>query len=173
MAGLGYASIAPERSNWSDCSQACYRCIQKYGNRGYHGLLDWRLGLGFLRALINGSYASGLDGNFSFPELIDWRERVARRCADEIALLKPGSAEVRLAGKLSLPFVKMASDQGPINYLMLHPFWRINARERAKDALGSAIAEMGPGKLRFIDTFDATRRPVNAWEKSASRPDDP
>lgn len=54
----------------SSCTQACYRCIQRYGNRNYHGLLDWRLGLGFLRALSVNDYRSGLDGDFSMPELI-------------------------------------------------------------------------------------------------------
>lgn len=35
----------------SQCYTSCYECMQRYGNQGYHGLLDWRLGLAYLHAL--------------------------------------------------------------------------------------------------------------------------
>src|SRR5260221_4633081 len=38
------------------CARSCYRCLQRYNNRGYHGLLDWRLGLSFLRCLLDGQW---------------------------------------------------------------------------------------------------------------------
>src|SRR5690606_19391348 len=46
------------------CREACYRCLQRYGNRTYHGLLDWRLGLSALRLFLDGRWSVGLDGNW-------------------------------------------------------------------------------------------------------------
>src|SRR5690606_22690736 len=43
------------------CARSCYRCIQRFGNRNYHGLLDWRLGLSFMRCLIDPEHRAGLD----------------------------------------------------------------------------------------------------------------
>jgi hypothetical protein len=33
----------------AQCSTSCYMCIQQYQNRRYHPLLDWRLGLAYMR----------------------------------------------------------------------------------------------------------------------------
>jgi hypothetical protein len=41
--------LAPEHE--TTCSTSCYMCIQQYQNRRYHPLLDWRLGLTYLRAM--------------------------------------------------------------------------------------------------------------------------
>ena len=34
------------------CAASCYACIQQFQNRRYHGLLDWRLGLAYLKAIL-------------------------------------------------------------------------------------------------------------------------
>lgn len=55
-----------------ECLQACYRCLHRYGNQAYHGLLDWRLGLDAIALLLDSSYAAGLSGDFSAPGVKDW-----------------------------------------------------------------------------------------------------
>jgi len=51
-------------------------CVQQYQNKRYHPLLDWRLGLAYLRSMIDPSFQCGLDGDFdSFPELKGGSER--------------------------------------------------------------------------------------------------
>jgi hypothetical protein len=134
----------------SSCTQACYRCIQRYGNRNYHGLLDWRLGLGFLRALSVNDYRSGLDGDFSVPELIGWREHIAKRCCQEIMLLRPDISETAVAGPLSLPFVRMRVGSDVMNYLMVHPFWRINKQTAVAEPFLSTIRALGVGNMYFV-----------------------
>lgn len=58
------------------CQTSCYRCIQRYGKRRYHGLLDWRLGLSCLRAMASPKYSCGLDdSDLDLPEISGWMER--------------------------------------------------------------------------------------------------
>src|SRR5262249_23773361 len=66
-----------------ECDQACYRCLQRYSNQAYHGLLDWRLGLAFLQLLHDPAWRCGLDGKFDGPALADWIQ-LARRYAEEM-----------------------------------------------------------------------------------------
>jgi Lhr-like helicase len=60
------------------CEQACYRCLLRYRNQPYHGLLDWRLGLSFLHVLVDGKHRCGLDGNFASPALRSWPDLVEK-----------------------------------------------------------------------------------------------
>jgi hypothetical protein len=118
-------------------------------------------------------YRSGLDGDFSVPELIGWREHIAKRCCQEIMLLRPDISETAVAGPLSLPFVRMRVGSDVMNYLMVHPFWRINKQTAVAEPFLSTIRALGVGNMYFVDTFNASRRPVNAWERAVTRPDDP
>ena len=38
------------------CTTACYRCLLRYSNQPFHGILDWRLGLAYLRALADATF---------------------------------------------------------------------------------------------------------------------
>jgi hypothetical protein len=53
-------------TNPSTNAHNLHRCLQGYRNRSYHGL-DWRLGLCFLRAIMDSSCRFGLDGNWTLP----------------------------------------------------------------------------------------------------------
>jgi hypothetical protein len=66
-------------------------CIQQYQNRRHHPLLDWRLGLTYLRSMTDPSFQCGLDGDFdSFPELKGWLGK-AHALAEEVASMRPSS----------------------------------------------------------------------------------
>ena len=62
------------------CNQSCYRCIQRYGNRHLHGLLDWRYGMSFLRLVFDPNHRCGLEGP-DVPELEGWHATLARDLA--------------------------------------------------------------------------------------------
>ncbi len=156
------------------CSQACYRCIQRYGNRGYHGLLDWRLGMGYLRMLADAGYRSGTDGNWdAAPELADW-PTIAAAASFEIASLRPGEMTTRQVGRQGLHLVEWDRGGAVSRFLIVHPFWRLDAIRLATEPLRSAIAEIGGmnGNVFFVDTFDAVRRPVKSLEDARNRPPD-
>jgi hypothetical protein len=85
------------------CARSCYRCLQRYNNRGFHGLLDWRLGLGFLHGMLDPTWRAGLDGRWdAYRELSDW-PRLAMEAAEEIRRLDPENRQVQRCGPLELP----------------------------------------------------------------------
>ena len=63
------------------CETSCYVCMQRYGNQGYHGLLDWRLGLAYLHALRRpGSFVEELMNLDETSRVwgVDWSAQVER-----------------------------------------------------------------------------------------------
>lgn len=148
------------------CARSCYRCLQRYNNRGYHGLLDWRLGLGFLRAMTDASWAAGLNGDWSARELCDW-ERLAAHAAEELRRLDPQRRCVAQFGPLNLPvLLDKAADRA---FVMVHPFWRLDEAFLGKGPLGATRDAVPRGRVYFVDTFDVARRPVKALEYAELR----
>ncbi len=141
----------------AQCDQACYMCLQRYGNQAYHGLLDWRLGLSFLEALNSQTFRCGLDGNFQSPSLSDW-PTLARRYATELATRYRTDGEVRDVGKLVAFRFNRSRDQWA---LVVHPLWDIDnpsgILQEAIDALGS--------QPEFADSFELSRRQVSERER--------
>lgn len=164
--GRTIQSILDEPGDWpgsavllddhpSACDQACYRCLQRYGNRSLHGLLDWRLGLAYLRAMLHPDFACGLDGDFtSFAELRDWKE-LANRYAALVEAYLPRTIR-RTVGRLNLPAFSL--DAHATKWAtVVHPLWR-------REGLTSVL-EVGDDTV-FIDTFELARRPLSAIDRA-------
>ena len=129
------------------CESACYDCLMSYWNMSYHGLLDWRLGLGYLRCLESTSYLCGLDGDFSTPELRSWKDSAKRQ-----ALNFATSFNYEYQNNGPLPWLK----KGEKNVIIVHPFWDLNQKE---GILADAVVHCGDPNAKFIDTFNLLRRP--------------
>jgi DEAD/DEAH box helicase domain-containing protein len=138
--------LAPSHSQ--RCAQACYRCLHRYGNQAYHGLLDWRLGLDAIALLLDSSYLAGLDGNFTSPGLQDWSE-LSLQLANEAGLLF--RTEVKLADNVPI-FEVIEGTWGVVT----HPFWHPEAVVQANPTLQDLKA--AGATLQMINTFDLTRR---------------
>lgn len=137
------------------CQTSCYQCIQRYGNRSYHGLLDWRLGLAYLRALVYPGYSAGLDiKDRDFPETRDWKGR-ALALADAVAGMRPNSLMVDVHQPSGLPALR-ERQAGGATFLVVHPLWRTDGN------FGTELS--GGGGVRFVDTFNLERRPLRAIE---------
>ncbi|SFJ14917.1 DEAD/DEAH box helicase [Phyllobacterium sp. CL33Tsu] len=158
-----------ENDHPETCTRSCYRCMQRYNNRGYHGLLDWRLGVGFLRACIEERWLAGLDNDWTAREIADWR-KIAQRTAEELQHLNPVSRTLNAIGSMGLPVVQDLRDGRSTAYVMVHPFWRLDEQSIAAGELGRALREVDGMETYFIDTFDAARRPVKAIEFARLRP---
>jgi DEAD/DEAH box helicase domain-containing protein len=134
----------------ASCDQACYRCLQRYGNRAWHGLLDWRLGLIFLQQCLDADFVCGLDGRFdASPALVDW-PRLASRYADAMARLGDQAESRTLDSKLSA----FRLSQNHPWVLIIHPLWDV---ESPVGLLKDAMDQLGPS-VQTRDTFELARR---------------
>lgn len=116
-----------EANHMRNCDHSCYRCLHKYGNQFYHGLLDWRLGISFLRVLLDSTYSCGADFNFDY-ELSDWTSIINKH----IGLMKKGFSSLDITqintGLGDLPaLVFKAPRCAPLYGVICHPLW--NARD--------------------------------------------
>jgi DEAD/DEAH box helicase domain-containing protein len=133
------------------CEQACYRCLLRYRNQPYHGLLDWRLGLSFLDAFSNASSSCGLDSNFTTPALREWSALVER----DVSRLERQFTRTRTRQVGSLRAVLF--EGSPKWALVAHPLWD------ASDPTGvllEAVTAMGDDPFIIVDSFNFARRPV-------------
>ena len=132
--------------------------LQRYNNRGYHGLLDWRLGFGFLRSPLDDRWRAGLDGNWtSANELADWLI-LATEAAEELRRLDPNRRRVVRCGQLNLPVLLRPNGGGEDAYVMVHPFWRLDETALAHGPLAETAAAAPWQNVYFVDTFDVARR---------------
>ena len=144
-----YAGIIQSEEHYNSCHSACYDCLMVYRNMSYHGLLDWRLAISYLKALLDSNYRAGLDGDFNSPELKDW---------------------IELAARLRNSFIKYYKDCTPIefstlpgfvaggrNFMVVHPLWDII--NPSKGIFAEAVAESGNNIYMYINTFNLLHRP--------------
>ncbi|RCW63651.1 DEAD/DEAH box helicase [Pseudorhodoferax soli] len=151
----GYLTLHHRRN----CKAACYECMLRYGNRQYHGLLDWRLGLAALRVLVDPAWAAGSDGNWTTAaELEDWPTD-ARDIAMDLVSLSPDVFTLESAGSLQLPAVVRRRSRE--RYVLVHPLW---SEATALESLGTEFE----GTTWLIDTFHASRRPQRAIDLARS-----
>jgi hypothetical protein len=156
--------LTPEHE--TTCSTSCYMCIQQHQNRRYHPLLDWRLGMGYLRAISEPQFQCGLDGDFdSFPELRGWLVK-AHALAQDVRAMRSARWRVETVGPLRLPcLVELDANQAPVRRLLvIHPLWRADL------AIPRKLGAASPGVQTIpIDTFDLERRPLRALEMLRQR----
>lgn len=134
-----------------NCDSACYNCLKEYSNMAYHGILDWKLGMAYVRVLGNRNYACGLDGRFDTPELFTWLDD-ARMVRNSFA--KDFDCTPRDYGKL--PGIEFSTKK----VIIVHPLWRTDHHKRGILADAAAIAG---GKVDFLDTFELARRPGSSY----------
>jgi DEAD/DEAH box helicase domain-containing protein len=132
------------------CTTACYRCLLRYSNQPFHGILDWRLGLTYLRSMTDATFDAGATGKFSVPELLDWQEliqgstrRIAEMTPTGFKLIEQdGSVMFRLGSRAAWA-------------LVVHPLWSSSAIGPKLAAAESTVsAEVWP-----VDQFSLERRP--------------
>lgn len=143
-----YAAIIQTLQHADSCDHACYDCLMVFRNMAYHGLLDWRLGLSYLKILLDSEYRAGLDNNFSQIELHGWLVNALNLRDNFISYF--GYLPQALG---DLPGFTAGSQR----YLVVHPLWDT---ENPTGILQAAVTAAGGKKnLRFIDTFNLLRRP--------------
>ena len=89
----------------SNCLTACQKCLMSYNNRGFHHVLDWRLGVGILRLMLDKNYNFGFTENDrnEYEELKDW-DKIVEICFNKLHI----------------------DPKNPGNTVIYHPLWKIN-----------------------------------------------
>ena len=158
---VDFLCVDVEGDHAARCQTSCYRCIQRYGNRAYHGLLDWRLGLAYLRALVTPGYSAGLDAkDQDLPETSGWHDR-SLALAKSVAYMRPDSLIAEVHQPSSLPSLRQKQEGGNI-VLLVNPLWRHDGEY--------GVRLSGGTKVRFVDTFNLERRPLRAIENALINP---
>lgn len=135
------------------CGSACYQCLKNYRNMVYHGLLDWKLAMAYLRVMYDPAYTCGLHGDFSATELSGWI-----------------STAERLRNNISSMFNYRATQWGMLpgfetdthNVIVVHPLWSL---ENPVGILKEAIEKASGRDVLFVNTFDMFRRPGHCHRK--------
>lgn len=133
------------------CEQSCYRCLLRYRNQPFHGLLDWRLGLAFLTTLSSSKFACGLDGDFSHWSIRNWKELVSAdigRLARQFGGLQRRDA----AGLEAFRF-----REGRRWAIVAHPLWNPHDTH---GILSDSIESLDGEEFVVVDSFNLARRPV-------------
>jgi hypothetical protein len=152
---VDFLKVSAEGEHAAQCHASCYRCIQRYGNRRYHGLLDWRLGLAYLRSMTTPHYACGLEAKDAcYPEISGWHTR-AEWLAENIAQMRPGVLTPDRLPHSGLPFLVEKKGGHETRYVIVHPLWSLDS-----SALSSVLGGDWSPELRFVDTFNLERRPL-------------
>ena len=146
-------------SDHSDCDAACYRCLLRYENQPFHGLLDWRLGLTYLRTLVDSKFRCGLDANFEYHGLRDWFEQ-AKLIADQMK--KHFDTETYLLAGGAIPGFRLPNSESCV--IIAHPLWDWDDENGPPEGtlLEQAYEEAAAlgGSVQCWDTFNLSRRQV-------------
>ncbi len=159
--GSGIAKAILDDEHRGRCKTACPTCLMDYGNRSFHHLLDWSLGISWLRMMQMGdSYSCGLDiaDQQHYPEI----------AAYFVNAQKWSQTLVKWFPELFMPFEVI--DGVPIFTLLkdptqkvaiIHPFWDTTQPPTKGTTLHEVQNSVGDAKLIYIDVFNLERRP--AW----------
>ncbi len=154
-------------SEHTGCDTSCYRCLRRYGNQSYHGLLDWQLGLSFLRCMVDPAHRAGLLPREceSCLELRRWpmlAKRVAREMKERF------SGETREFGEV--PAFRLPYKRNELSpwVLVRYPLWDWD--DSAEPQPGTILAAawdaaQADGPPLCWDTFNLDRRQVMVRER--------
>ncbi len=145
------------REHAKDCDSTCYECLSNYSNMPYHGLLDWRLGIALFRLMVDANYTVGIDGNFNYPELQDWKSLTTSLL---ITLKQSFGMNCEIHDEGILPYMKFDDDEF---VFAIHPLW---TADNFNILLSRAIRNAGARRERVvtIDTFNLVRRIGTCYE---------
>ena len=127
------------------CLTACQDCLLAYNNRGFHHVLDWRMGVGILRLMLDDSYDFGFSpaSRKEFEELKDY-DNILSTCAKKLRFQDPNSF---LEPQID-PVLRRANGYKVI----YHPLWNVN--KVVEDLLPN---DCDPNNIQWYNTFRVLR----------------
>jgi hypothetical protein len=136
------------------CLTACPKCISNHTNQAFQPILDWRLGLDYIRVLRNPGEDLGANGSGEF--YANWISGYARSLAQAIAGYGIG---LELSEDISHPVLVRSTGVKKLAIIVVHPLWKSESSVVLKVS-DEIVAKLGADvEIRIADTFNLTRRP--------------
>lgn len=127
----GFMKSLIDEEHRNKCRTACQSCLLTYSNRGYHHVLDWRLGVGILRLMIDSNYDFGFTENTrqNYPELADFNELIIAAAKKANVDLQDGEWVKRVQEQSNEP----GENGKTIGKIFYHPLWnKESAQQKAR-----------------------------------------
>lgn len=102
------------------CKTACQDCLLTYNNRGYHHIIDWRMGVGILRLMIQPDFDFGFAeiNRSNYRELEDYADLIIAAAEKKDVKLNAGDYYATLTSKGTKPGQKKNK-----HMIFYHPLW--------------------------------------------------
>lgn len=149
----GFMKSLIDEEHRNKCRTACQSCLLTYSNRGYHHVLDWRLGVGILRLMIDPNYDFGFteETRQLYPELADFNELVIAAAKKANIDLQDGEWVKLVQEQSSEP----GADSRTIEKIFYHPLWnKEEAQKKAGIQEGATIEMYNTFNLLRSNIFD-------------------
>lgn len=136
------------------CLTACPKCISNHTNQAFQPILDWRLGLDYIKVLRNPGEDLGANGSGAF--YADWVSGYALPLAQAVAGYGIG---LELSDDIFHPVLVRSTGAKKLAIIVVHPLWESESSVVLKVS-DEIAAKLGAGvEIRIADTFNLTRRP--------------
>lgn len=169
-------SLQQEGADWSQieharcCQESRYECLKTYENQYFHGLLDWRLALAYLRAFAQPKWSCGLDGDFSWAPLQDWPQQAKQAARLHLRLWDGHENDLisfqvsKGAELMAFPLPKQAQS-GEAVVIVRHPLWLWGHEQGPLEQFKQVLHQQNPSrKVLCWDTFNLSRRPGRTYQ---------
>lgn len=136
------------------CPTACPKCISNHTNQAYQPILDWRLGLDYIRILKDKDTDLGASGQGEFYE--KWVRNYAMHVAESMYSC---GLSLSLLDGISHPVLVRPEGNKTRAIILAHPLWRNECTALLN--VENKLVEMFNGcvNVAIADTFNLTRRP--------------
>lgn len=118
------------RNHAQGCKTSCPKCLNTYYNRGFHHVLDWRLGMDVIKLLLDKTYEMGYNDLSSTPygDLANVLNEIGNRVANA----NPAGLTYQTNdGKdWNTGFLKSGGRGGAKVERLVHPLWNVESQEQ-------------------------------------------
>jgi DEAD/DEAH box helicase domain-containing protein len=143
-----------QASHVDECKTSCQKCLNAYDNAGYHHVLDWRLGIGLLRLMLNEDFVFGFNGDLNFLDLQDLPKLIHDV---SITYSKINGGEI-IETDGGLSYINIPSTRiNPTVEFIKHPLWN---REIFNNNRNTFLPQVNPSKI--LNLFEILRKPASA-----------